>query len=62
MSELSNKLGSLNLTVPEELKEFNKALTACLKPSGPKTLERFKRNLEIIQKGVARVKELEEKL
>lgn len=61
VSELSSKLGSLNVSVPEELKEFNKSLTACLENRQvQKTLERFKRNLEIIQKGVARVKELEE--
>jgi hypothetical protein len=61
VSELTSKLSSLNISVPEEMKEFNKALTACLENRQvQKTLERFNRNLDIIQKGVARVKELEE--
>ena len=61
VSELNTKLGSLDIPAPEEMKEFNKALTSCLENRQvQKTLERFKRNLEIIKKGVARVKELEE--
>lgn len=61
ISELNSKLGSLNISVPEEMNEFNKALTSCLENRQvQKTLERFKRNLDVIQKGVARVKELEE--
>ncbi|WP_419174435.1 BREX system P-loop protein BrxC [Desulfosediminicola sp.] len=61
VSELTNKLGSLNITVPEEMKDFNKALTACLENRQvQKTLERVKGNLKIIEKGVARVKEIEE--
>ena len=63
VSELTGKLGSLNISVPVEMKEFNKALTACLENRQvQKTLERFKRNLDVIRKGVARVKELEESL
>jgi hypothetical protein len=61
VSDLSSKLGSLNISVPEEMKELNKALTSCLENRQvQKTLERFKRNLDILKKGVARVKELEE--
>ena len=61
ISDLTNKLGSLNFSIPEELNAFNKALTSCLENRQVlKTLERFKRNLDIIKKGVSRVKELEE--
>ncbi|ETR72222.1 MAG: hypothetical protein OMM_07627 [Candidatus Magnetoglobus multicellularis str. Araruama] len=61
ISELTNKLGSLNFSIPEELNAFNKALTSCLENRQVlKTLERFKRNLDLIKKGVSRVKELEE--
>jgi hypothetical protein len=63
VSELNSKLGSLSIQVPEELKEFNKALTACLENRQvQKTLERVKTNLAIIEQGVARVKEMEESL
>jgi hypothetical protein len=45
------------------MKEFNKALTSCLENRQvQKTLERFKRNLETIEKGVAKIKELDESL
>ncbi|MBF0231918.1 MAG: BREX system P-loop protein BrxC, partial [Desulfamplus sp.] len=63
VSEVGSKLGSLNIAVPKELKEFNKSLTASLENRQvQKTLERVKRNLDIIKKGVDRVKELEENL
>jgi hypothetical protein len=60
---LKSKLESLTIPVPNELKEFNTALTGCLENRQvQKTLERFKKNLDVIEKGVARVKELEESL
>ena len=60
---LKSKLESLMIPVPNELKEFNVALTGCLENRQvQKTLERFKKNLDVIEKGVARVKELEESL
>ena len=61
ISNLINKIGSLNILIPEELNTLNKALTECLENRQvQKTLERVKRNLDIIQQGVSRVKELEE--
>jgi len=63
VSEIINKLGSLNIFISEELKNFNKSLTTCLENRQVrKTLERLKLNLEILKKGVAIVKELEESL
>lgn len=63
VTETARKLESLNIHVSEEIRAFNKALTECLENRQvQKTLERFKRNLEIIEKGVARVKELDESL
>ncbi|BFL81970.1 hypothetical protein LFREDSHE_04200 [Shewanella baltica] len=60
---LKSKLESLNIIIPNELKEFNTSLTSCLENRQvQKTLERFKQNLAVIEKGVARVKELEESL
>jgi len=60
---LKSKLESLSIDIPTELKEFNTALTGCLENRQvQKTLERFKQNLDVIEKGVARVKELEESL
>jgi hypothetical protein len=63
VSDLKSKLESLAIAVPNEMKEFNTALTGCLENRQvQKTLERFKKNLDIIEKGVARIKELEESL
>ncbi|MBF0258414.1 MAG: BREX system P-loop protein BrxC [Desulfamplus sp.] len=59
VAEVTSKLGSLYIAVPEELKEFNKALTASLENRQvQKTLERVKRNLDTIKHGVDRVKEI----
>ncbi len=63
VSDLVTKLGSLDITVPPEMTAFNQALTQCLaNRQVQKTLERLKRNLDIIEKGVARAKELEQSL
>jgi hypothetical protein len=63
VSDLKSKLESLAIAVPNEMKEFNTALTGCLENRQvQKTLERFKKNLDVIEKGVARVKELEKSL
>ena len=63
VSDLGAKLGTLDIKVPLEMDAFNKALTQCLASRQvQKTLERLKRNLDIIEQGVARVKELEQSL
>lgn len=63
VTDLKSKLESLDIPVPNEMKEFNMALTGCLENRQiQKTLERFKKNRDVIEKGVSRVKELEESL
>ena len=63
VNDIKSKLERLHISVPAELKEFNTALSGCLaNRQVQKTLERFKQNLETIENGVARVKELEESL
>ncbi len=63
ISNMANKFSSLGLHLPEELNEFNQALTECLgNRQVQETLKRVKRNLDIIIQGMSRLLELEESL
>jgi hypothetical protein len=61
ISNMQNKINSLGLSFPQELIDLNKSISECLgNRQVQETLKRFKRNLESIQSGIARIKEMEE--
>ena len=61
ISSMQNKINSLGLQFPQELIDLNRSISECLvNRQVQETLKRFKRNLEVIQGGIARIKEMEE--
>jgi hypothetical protein len=63
VTELQKKINSFGFKIPSPLNDFNQALTECINNRQIlATLKRVKQNLEILQDGVERVKELEDTL
>ena len=60
---MQHKISSLGLQFPQELADLNRSISECLgNRHVQETLKRFKRNLDTIQTGIARIKEMEESL